>query len=423
MKILFYRYHSICEPDWIAAFQALGIECVELDSKQLETKTEEERIHQIVALIVMEKVDFLFSINFFPSISRICEHMKKLYVSVSVDCPVLELYTEQIRNAYNRVFLFDYNQYESVIRYNPEGIFYLPLGTNIDHWDEVLHSEKKIESTEDTLLHSEKEAIYQYDISLVGSLYNEKSPYDKLERKLPDGVRGYCDGLLIAQENFQGLSLIEESIVDNSYHLEEEFKKIGAQYLGLSGMVQNMDNYVLLNEYFAQALAARDRKKLLEVLGQNQRVDLFTASNTIDVRGCINQAPKQKESKGIYVHGPVESRYEMPKIFYNSKINLNPTIRSIQTGLPQRVWDILGCGGFLLTNYQAELPEYFEIGKHLEAYETIEEAVEKCAYYLDSEHEEERKQIAKNGYELVRGAHSVYHRLQMILQMLVNETA
>ena len=42
-----------------------------------------------------------------------------------------------------------------------------------------------------------------------------------------------------------------------------------------------------------------------------------------------------------------------------------------------------------MTNYQAELPELFEIGVDLEAYGSMEELVDKCAYYLS--HEEERK--------------------------------
>lgn len=48
------------------------------------------------------------------------------------------------------------------------------------------------------------------------------------------------------------------------------------------------------------------------------------------------------------------------------------TSKPIRTGLPLRIWDILGAGGFVLTNYQTEIPEYFEIGKDLETY-TCEE--------------------------------------------------
>ena len=38
---------------------------------------------------------------------------------------------------------------------------------------------------------------------------------------------------------------------------------------------------------------------------------------------------------------------------------LNLTLRSITSGIPLRALDILGCGGFLLSNYQPELCEYF----------------------------------------------------------------
>ena len=94
------------------------------------------------------------------------------------------------------------------------------------------------------------------------------------------------------------------------------------------------------------------------------------------------------------------------------------TIKSIQTGLPLRIFDILGCGGFLMTNYQAELPEYFEIGKDLEAYSSMDELIDKCTFYL--EHDDIRKEIARNGYEKVKQHHTYPHR---IAEMLRNATA
>lgn len=70
-----------------------------------------------------------------------------------------------------------------------------------------------------------------------------------------------------------------------------------------------------------------------------------------------------------------------------------------------------------MTNYQAELPEYFEIGVDLEAYSSLEELVDKCAYYLS--HEEERKQIAFNGYRKVCGQHTYAHRVKAMLEALL----
>ena len=77
---------------------------------------------------------------------------------------------------------------------------------------------------------------------------------------------------------------------------------------------------------------------------------------------------------------------------------------------------ILACGGFLLTNFQSEIPEYFEIGTDLETYASEEELSEKCQYYLT--HEEERKQIAENGYRKVKEFHSLEQRLAEMMDLL-----
>jgi spore maturation protein CgeB len=103
----------------------------------------------------------------------------------------------------------------------------------------------------------------------------------------------------------------------------------------------------------------------------------------------------------------------MPKAFYLSKINLNITSRSIESGVPQRVWDILSVGGFCLTNYQPELEDYFEIGKDLDVYHNLEELDEKIAYYL--KHDEERVRIAINGYKKMRKYHTTTERLKKAL--------
>ena len=130
-------------------------------------------------------------------------------------------------------------------------------------------------------------------------------------------------------------------------------------------------------------------------------MDLYTGSDTTPLRG-------------VRTHGRIESLYGMPKVFHLSKINLNMTIKPIQTGLPLRIFDIMGCGGFLMTNYQAELTEYFEIGRDLEAYSSLDELIDKCTYYL--EHDEERAQIAIQGYEKVKQFHTYPLRIAEMIR-------
>lgn len=74
---------------------------------------------------------------------------------------------------------------------------------------------------------------------------------------------------------------------------------------------------------------------------------------------------------------------------------------------------MLGSGGFLLTNYQAEIPLYFEEGKDLVCFDGVDDLREKTDYYLN--HEGERQRIARSGYEKVKAHHSYYNRLTQIL--------
>ena len=104
----------------------------------------------------------------------------------------------------------------------------------------------------------------------------------------------------------------------------------------------------------------------------------------------------------------------MPLVFRNSKINLNMTAKTIESGIPQRVLDILSCGGFCLTNYQKEIADFFEDGKELVMYSSMEDLLIKAEYYL--KHEEERKEIAKAGYEKV----CTYFDINMRIEELVN---
>ncbi|MDE6213275.1 MAG: glycosyltransferase, partial [Lachnospiraceae bacterium] len=84
-----------------------------------------------------------------------------------------------------------------------------------------------------------------------------------------------------------------------------------------------------------------------------------------------------------------------------------------------RIWDILGCGGFLPTNYQSELPEYFEIGKDLETYESMAELEDKVGYYLT--HEDERMEIAIRGCEKVARYHTYETRLAQMIKILTED--
>ena len=97
---------------------------------------------------------------------------------------------------------------------------------------------------------------------------------------------------------------------------------------------------------------------------------------------------------------------EYAKICYATKIILGcDQSFELEGYFSNRTWITLGCGGFLLTNYNPGLEDIFTKGKHLEWYHDEGECLELIAYYL--KHEDRRKQIAQNGYEFAH-THRTY---------------
>lgn len=106
---------------------------------------------------------------------------------------------------------------------------------------------------------------------------------------------------------------------------------------------------------------------------------------------------------------------EMVKVFNTTKINLNFSGGSYNDALKHihgRVFEVSMCGGFLLTEYTDGIEEYFEIGKEIECFESIEEAAEKIEYYL--EHENKRIEIAEAGHARAMKEHTWEKRLKEV---------
>ena len=118
-------------------------------------------------------------------------------------------------------------------------------------------------------------------------------------------------------------------------------------------------------------------------------------------------------SKKVHSLGPVKYLDEMPCVFQSSKLNLNPTLKNIQSGIPLRALDIMGSRGVLLSNFQPELAEYFNDGQDLILYSSMEEAVDKAVYYL--KHDDARRQLALNGYEKIKEYFTYEDRIQKML--------
>lgn len=114
------------------------------------------------------------------------------------------------------------------------------------------------------------------------------------------------------------------------------------------------------------------------------------------------------------------SHAEINSIYGRSKICLNIHHAQTKKGVNSRTFEILGSGGFLLTDRRMEgLPD-FEIGRDYEFYSSYDELFEKVTYYLQNP--DLMKSIAYSGYERVRRNHTYSHRAKAILKDLERDT-
>lgn len=340
-------------------------------------------LNRFVERMKKRKVDFVFSINFLPIISKVCNIFKTIYISWIYDSPELHLYSSALKNSVNRIFLFDRMQYSRFYPVSPENIFYMPLATQP-------MSEKEMQE-----ITRKEHQLYDSEICFIGSLYNEKDKRFHELTKLPDYWKGYIQGIAEAQLNVFGYNFIADSLTDQDV---TELRKL-LEY-ELVDDYQEVDREIIADMYIGPMVSAMDRNRTVQRISENHKVTLYTGSDTRNFTNVENR-------------GLADSITMMPKIFHCSKINLNITSKTIQTGIPLRVFDVLGAGGFLITNYQQELMEYFEPGVDLVVYEDMDDLETKITYYL--QHEEERQQIALNGYHKVCQCYTYEIALREIL--------
>ncbi len=105
------------------------------------------------------------------------------------------------------------------------------------------------------------------------------------------------------------------------------------------------------------------------------------------------------------------SYYDELPYFYNvMKINLNATSRQMKGAVNQRVFDVPACNRFLLTDYGEQLEDLFDVGTEVICYRDAEEIEDLVAYY--SNHDEERRAIARKGYQRVIKEHTYVARIR-----------
>jgi spore maturation protein CgeB len=385
MQILIFEYEHMGIEDICEALKNIGhtFSCV---TSELIYENNNEFSVLFEEEISKAAYDAVFTFNYFPSVSACCNNHHMPYISFAYDSPLVSLYSYTIINPCNHVFLFDKSVYLDFNKENINTVHYIPLAVNVSRLDAMKPQN----------LPSDMRGRYTSDISFIGTMYNEvHNLFDRM-KSLSDYTAGYLDGIMKAQMKVYGYYFIEELLTKDILEDMQKNLPIFPHNDGVETSEWLFAYYVI-----ARKIANLERTELLGKISEKFDTKLFTPYPT-------------PELPAIHNMGRVDYQREMPYVFKCSDINLNITLRSIRTGIPLRCLDILGSGGFLLSNYQADFYEHFVPGEDLVLFESHEDCIQKCDYYL--KHDKERQQIAANGYGKVKECHTYEIRLNEIFE-------
>lgn len=329
--------------------------------------------------------DMVFSTNYYPILARICYEESVSYCAWEYDSPPEITSLETLSYPTNRIFFFckyDYEKFRN--EYGIDTVHYLPLGVNVERLDKIKADNR-----------------FKSDVSLVGGLYDSES-FLGLRSIMSPEQQQLMDAVVSVQMGHSGSTVLDAALTDEVVRqICEHYRSLAETaiqptkeqlFFALSSHITHMERLALL--------------RLSATKGYDTR--LYIPS--------VSEANRELLTKcGVKICDAVSYEQEMPQVFKSCRINLCPTVRANRTGIPLRIVDVLGAGGFLLSSHQAELDDFFEKDE-LATYDCVEEAMDKINYYLT--HEDERLIVARKAHERVEKDFRFEDRVKVILKSL-----
>ena len=369
MKIMVFEWMALSQDDLEAGIRTLGYEIETFMYRFSNIYSDAYFSRHFSKTIEESGCECVISWNFWPLVADVCFEKKIPYIAWVYDCPISYNIDRGIRYPTSHVFMFDKEQY---LQYHAAGaahVYHMPLAVNTARIDEIIVDEGD-------------KSKFECDISFLGTMYDKE--YSSIYPLFTDFEAGYFEGILKTQQNVYGSVTIDKNTLSRSF--VEPIKERWIQQGVLSETTT--DEFIKwLRGVLLKEVTKRDRISLLSVFGKCFDTKYFSYE-------------KHDQIQGAKFSGMLGYKIDMFKLFKSSKINLNITYRMITKGISLRALDIMAAGGFLLSNWQEELVEYFEPGVDFVYYDSLEDAYNKAKYYLT--HEDERKEIAQNGHKAVK---------------------
>ena len=342
-------------------------------------------IEETAMNIANKYANYVMSINFNHILSDVCNSMNIPYICWCVDTPQYGLYRKQVMNKVNFIFTYEYNVVEELKKVGVKNIYYMPVAANIRRFNNLIINEDDIKN-------------YSSHVNFIGNLVVSEYARD-IKEHLSYETKNKINCLIDLQNKDNNNFLLKEMCTKE---LVEIIEKEANYYLGGLDYLSDVTTLAIL---LGREQSFQERVSYINAISkQFDKYDVRVYGNDI-WNDHINN-----------YYGVAEHFMVMPKIMKLSKINLNVTRTFVESGLPMRIFDVLGSKGFLLTNYKKGLEYKLSCGKDFVVYRDLKDLLQINDYYLN--HEEERIEIANHGYETVKKYHTYEIRAKEIMDII-----
>jgi len=360
MHLLLFEWNALMQRDLETVLHSLHITFYRLSYNFSNIHEDDFFCARFENHLKCHHYDAVISFNFFPLTASVCYKHHIKYISWCYDSPVRVLPYDTFRFPTNFIFMFDKKEAAFYRSLGFDNVYHMPLAVNVSRM-------KRLKSAIGL-----KSAIC--DLSFIGNFHS--SNFLDFIAPLPAYYRGYLNALTKAQQN-----LWTYYLPDDFFHpaFMDTLNSYYKQYMSDPDYSISREDFSFL---FGKYITETERISYLSVLSKFFNMNLYS-----------NNCPEQLTH--INHMGTADYYTDMSRIFALSKINFNLSFYCIRSGISLRILDILAAGGFLLTNYQEEFPDYFDPDNDFVLYTDVKDAVEKTAFYL--KHDELREKISSSG--------------------------
>jgi len=353
------------DQSWLRAAERLGWQARSVHSVMVGEMTRDDAANLFQALGEFQP-DFILTSNYAGMdiggmFARFFEDARIPYVSWFTDTPRMILYGREVHCSHYSVAATWERAY--IPHFKALGfdhVYYMPLATDPEIFDGT------------------PAAVFDRDLAFVGTsmIPQVDEAWAKLAQR-PDVIKAIHDGIDSGRINRERFADGMETLLD-------------------AVLWTSLDSSQRRNAELAVVYEATRR----------QRADMVRRLLPLGVR--VRGDPDWRSVTPMS-DGPVGYHTDLAAFYRGTAINLNTTSLQMKWAVNQRVFDCPAAGGFLITDWQADLEELLEPETEVVTYASLDELEEKVRYFL--RHPAERMAIARAARRRVHAHHTHVHRL------------